>query len=147
MGIRIPSHTAEREQLSSQRITSTLKDHILTQDCDYDYEIINDQLQEKSKIRQQNWKRDQSEANRIHTLLPDRLQKASALSREKRASTWLSTLPLTEHGFTLPKSAFHDALACMAWPQFACLPTAAAEPTLVWSTPYLVKKEDSNHPA
>ena len=29
----------------------------------------------------------------------------------KGASTWLTVLPLTEHGFTLHKSAFHDALA------------------------------------
>ena len=28
----------------------------------------------------------------------------------KRASTWLTVLLLTEHGFTLHKSAFHDAL-------------------------------------
>ncbi len=56
-------------------------------------------------------------------LLPDRLQKASALSREKGASTWLSALPLTEHGFTLPKSAFHDALALRYGWAPACLPT------------------------
>ena len=33
------------------------------------------------------------------------------LSKEKVASTWLSALPLTEHGFSLHKSGFHDALA------------------------------------
>ena len=47
----------------------------------------------------------------MYSQLPDRLQKAVALSREKGASTWLTVLPLTEHGFTLHKSAFHDALA------------------------------------
>ena len=30
---------------------------------------------------------------------------------EKGASTWLTVLPLTDHGFTLHKSAFQDALA------------------------------------
>ena len=33
------------------------------------------------------------------------------LAMEKGASTWLTVLPLTEHGFTLHRSAFQDALA------------------------------------
>ena len=33
------------------------------------------------------------------------------LSKTKGASTWLTVLPLSEHGFTLHKSAFQDALA------------------------------------
>ena len=111
LGIRVPSKVAESELLASQKVTSTLIDHIIFQDNEYGYGIVNDQMQAKSKIRQENQKRDQDEAQRIYTQLPDRLQKAVTLSREKGASTWLTTLPLTEHGFTLHKSAFHDALA------------------------------------
>ena len=111
LGIRVPSKVAESELLASQKVTSTLIDHIISQDNEYGYGIVNDQMQAKSKIRQENQKRDQDEAQRIYTQLPDRLQKAVTLSREKGASTWLTTLPLTEHGFTLHKSAFHDALA------------------------------------
>ena len=33
------------------------------------------------------------------------------LAKEKGSSTWLTTLPLAEHGFALHKGAFHDALA------------------------------------
>ena len=33
------------------------------------------------------------------------------LAKQKGASSWLTTLPLTEHSFTLHKAAFHDALA------------------------------------
>ena len=111
LGIHIPSKVADRELLSSQKITSTLSDHILSQDNEYGYNIIIDQLQEKSTIRGDNRERGDAEANRIYTQLPDRLQKVVALSREKGASTWLTALPLTEHGFTLHKSAFLDALA------------------------------------
>ena len=110
LGIRIPSKVAERELLSSQKVTSTLRDHILAQDDECSYSIVNNQMQAKSKIRQENQKRDQDEAQRIYTQLPDRLQKVVTLSRGKGASTWLTALPLTEHGFTLHKSAFHDAL-------------------------------------
>ena len=62
LGIRVPSKAAERELLSSQKVTLTLRDHILTQDNEYGYNIINDQMQTKSKIRQENQKRDQDEA-------------------------------------------------------------------------------------
>ena len=87
LGIRIPSKVAERELLSSQKVTSTLRVHILAQDDKYGYSIVNDQMQAKSKIRQENQKRDQDEAQRIYTQLPDRLQKAVTLLREKGAST------------------------------------------------------------
>lgn len=38
-------------------------------------------------------------------------QLAMDLSLEKGASSWLTTLPLKEHGFSLHKTAFRDALA------------------------------------
>ena len=34
-----------------------------------------------------------------------------SLAQERGASSWLSTLPINEHGFTLHKGAFRDALA------------------------------------
>ena len=47
----------------------------------------------------------------IHcTSLPNSLQKAVDMAKEKGASTWLSALPITEHGFALHKGAFKDAL-------------------------------------
>ena len=44
-------------------------------------------------------------------ILPDGLQRAVTLAREKGSSSWLTALPLAEHSFTLHKGAFHDALA------------------------------------
>ena len=58
-----------------------------------------------------------NEQNNLHTMeelkcsLPDTLQRALILASERGASSWLTSLPLTEHGFTLHKSAFQDALA------------------------------------
>ena len=96
---------------SSEKVTLTLKDHILDQDREYGYDIINDQLLNKANVSKDNKKRNEQEADSIYQQLPDRLQKAVDLARMKGASTWLTVLPLTEHGFTLHKSAFHDALA------------------------------------
>ena len=43
--------------------------------------------------------------------MPVTLKRAVELAKEKGASTWLTSLPLSEHGFTLHKGAFQDALA------------------------------------
>lgn len=45
--------------------------------------------------------------------LPNKMQRAMSLSTEKGSSSWLSILPITEHGFALHESAFCDAL-CLA---------------------------------
>ena len=52
-----------------------------------------------------------ADAEEIYKLLPTSLQRSVDLAKEKGASTWLTALPLVEHGFTLHKGAFHDALA------------------------------------
>ena len=42
--------------------------------------------------------------------LPSDLQHTLTLASERRTSSWLSALPIEEHGFALHKSAFRDAL-------------------------------------
>ena len=110
LGIRLPSKNADREHNSSLLVTSMLKDHILNQSKDYSYVIMRDQYN-KANISKQNSERCKEEADRICAQLPPNLQKAMMLAMEKGTSTWLTVLPLAEHGFTLHKSAFQDALA------------------------------------
>ena len=45
------------------------------------------------------------------------------MAKVKGASTGVTVLPLTEHGFTLCKSAFHDALALWYGWTPSCLPS------------------------
>ena len=110
LGIRIPSETAANELQSSLFVTSSLKDHILDQDREYGHNIITDQLQKKA-INRLNRERGVRDADDLYSQLSDSLQRAVNLAKEKGASTWLTVLPLTDHGFALHKSAFHDALA------------------------------------
>ena len=49
-------------------------------------------------------------ANDLEENLPTKLQKALTICSEKGASSWLSALPISEHGFALHKGAFRDAL-------------------------------------
>ena len=62
-------------------------------------------------MRQENHVRTSTEAEELRDLLPDALKRAVDLAKEKGSSTWLTALPLVEHGFALHKRAFHDALA------------------------------------
>ena len=96
LGIRIPSKNVEKElqssQLqSSQLVSSSLVSHILEQNQEYGYDVIADQQQSKATIRNRNGEMSSKEAD---------------LAKEKRASTWLTALPLKEHGFSLHRAAF-----------------------------------------
>ena len=111
LGIDIPSKTADRELQSSILVTSTLQDHILSQEDEYGHDIITEQLASKATIRNSNKERVLRDANDLMGILPDGLQRAVTLAKEKGSSSWLTALPLAEHSFTLHKGAFHDALA------------------------------------
>ena len=50
-------------------------------------------------------------AEKIRESLSPSMQLAMDLAQEKGASSWLTALPLEEHGFSLHKSAFKDAMA------------------------------------
>ena len=59
------------------------------------------------KVKKQ---RQSQAAVELKDKLPNSLQRAISLSIEKGSSSWLSTLPIAEHGFALHKCAFRDSL-------------------------------------
>ena len=110
LGIAIPSQQADREHLSSLMVTSALQDHIILQNEAYGHEVIAKQLESKAIVRNKNRKSSKA-ACELTVVLPDSLRRSVELASEKGSSTWLTLLPLSEHGFALHKGAFHDALA------------------------------------
>ena len=62
-------------------------------------------------VRNENRERSSQAARDLTELLPTGLQRSVKLASEKGSSTWLTVLPLSEHGFAIHKGAFHDALA------------------------------------
>ena len=111
LGIHIPSRAAANEYHASQQVTSTLCDHVISQDLVYSSEIIAKQLEAKAQISRETKERTSFEFNEVYENLPVSLRRAADLATEKGSSTWLTALPLAEHGFALHKGAFHDALA------------------------------------
>ena len=111
LGIRLPSLHADREHQSSKLITKPLSNLILQQSTEYDYNTLCEQRQKRAELTRINRQGIQSEASVINQQLPLELQRAMDLASQKGSSSWLTTLPLAEHGFALHRAAFHDALA------------------------------------
>ena len=117
LGLHVPSNAAADEYHSSRLVTSTLCNHIVSQNLVYSPEIIAMQLDAKKHVSCEARERTLSEFNEIYVNMTTSLQRAIDLTREKGSSTWLTVLPLTEHGFALHKGAFYDALALRyGWP-------------------------------
>ena len=49
-------------------------------------------------------------AENIESNLPDQIKRAVILAKEKGASSWLTVLPIEQHGYNLPKSSFRDCI-------------------------------------
>ena len=65
-------------------------DHILKQDKEYGSDIIADQLQNKSIISKRNKDRSIEESDILYSHLPDQLQRAVDLAKEKMCKRSLS---------------------------------------------------------
>ena len=75
------------------------------------YEVLHDQMTAKAEIHQKRREQVNMEAARLRDELTPSLQRAMDLARLKGSSSWLTVLPLEEHGVSLHKGAFVDALA------------------------------------
>ncbi len=106
-----PTKASDREFSSSFLASEPLRDLILMQDPTYSFETWVKQSSIKKAIHQQNRLAEQSEDSALNPRLDDTLRRAVDLASEKGASSWLTSLPLSEFGFTLHKGAFRDALA------------------------------------
>ena len=110
LGIVSPS-SLSGEYNWSQKVSAPLVSLILAQSFNNPPESYNDQLdlnKEIKKFSRGQWKllSDQLKAD-----LSSELLYSTQLAEEKGASNWLTSLPIQEHGFSLHKAAFRDALA------------------------------------
>ena len=65
----------------------------------------------KSSVRKERTERQADGARKVYDQLPAAERRLLDCACEKGASSWLSTLPIEEHGFCLSKGAFRDALS------------------------------------
>ena len=125
-GIIDPCVSAAFQFDSSQRVTVPLVSIFLEQDPVFSVNVLNEYLVLKQEIYLENPCRCGEVADTLHPLLPLELQHAREFAYLNGASSWLTVLPLDEHGFSLHKGDFRDAV-CLpyGWPLLH-LPTECA---------------------
>ena len=69
-----------------------------------------DQMTIKAELQHLRQQQHLEAVAELQPRLPEHLHRAMELGSEKGASSWLSILPIEEHGFSLHKVAFRDAL-------------------------------------
>ena len=108
--------TADAEYDASTRLTAPLVALIVARErtvrgCQEQQTILKKEIQSAKR------KRENEMAKTVIEELPDTLQRSVHLAQEKGASSWLTVRPLQQHGFTLHKSAFYDAVGLRYnWP-------------------------------
>lgn len=109
-----PTVICQNEFASSLKISAPLTAIIAAQSDDFDIPQLYDI---KSEVHQDKLHAIEHRANELRGQLPVNLQRSFDLSCEMGASSWLTVLPLQDHGFLLHKQEFIDAL-CMRyqWP-------------------------------
>ena len=125
LGINDPTMSAHTEFATSTQISAPLVALIIAQENEYS--IDQRELRKiKADTKSLNRSRLEERAKELKKELKPPLQRAIDQAMEKGASTWLSVLPIDEHGFSLHKGAFRDALCLRyAW-QIPRLPQTCA---------------------
>ena len=111
-GLAIPNPivSAPFEYSSSVKITAPLVSCIMSQCMDLPHSTLVDQKQAKATIHSLRQQLHSSEIVRLKATLAPAHVRSMALNSEQGASSWLSVLPISDHGFALHKGAFHDAM-------------------------------------
>ena len=115
LGIAMPSKIAKEQHSASLRLTSSLV-RDLTGNINLPEDAVPPQAT-KAELRREARVAANATADEVHQHLPEQMQHARLVASEKGASSWLTALPIADHGFALPKGAFRDALCLRyGWP-------------------------------
>ena len=110
LGLTDPTSTADHERDASREITASMVQSIITQETVFSQDpttantSINDIKRRKKEHQESNFAR-------IYDALEPPSRRLLDCACEPGASTWLSAVPVEEHGFCLSKSSFTDALS------------------------------------
>ena len=111
LGLVNPTISANQHYLASQHITAVLVHNIQQQSVTEHQDFNNLQQRVKADEKKKRTATLKEKADKLLPKLSPSLQRCVQLSQEKGASSWLSALPLEQHGYNLHKSEFKDAIA------------------------------------
>ena len=110
LGVADPSQYSAFQFSASVAITAPLVQSILQRSSAPSADVLFDQLEAKRRVVDEHRKSITDFYDSLLPSLSSSLHKSVLLSGESGSSSWLTALPLTEHGFALHKGAFRDAL-------------------------------------
>ena len=110
LGIAYPSKQTASQHTACGYITTPLVELIVNRSEAYTSETKAAQTRVKNSTCNFRRQQQNTAALELKEKLPRHLQRVIDVSSEKGASSWLSTLPIQEHGFSLHKGAFRDTL-------------------------------------
>ena len=90
---------ADAKHENSKQATKVLTDAILAQQIDLPPSLDDDSSAAKAEIRSRRRKQQADQLEAIHARMTPEQLRANTIAQEVGASSWLSTLPLTEKGF------------------------------------------------
>ena len=110
LGIVNPTKIARNQYNASCKITAPMVSLLCNKDLEYSDSTGIEQKQIKDTIHKCNRTMIYDHARQVVKTLPQFQQLAIEQASEKGASSWLTTIPIKEHGFNLHKQAFRDAI-------------------------------------
>ena len=108
LGLVSPT-TLTKDYDNSLRLYAPLSALITLQSADLG-DTYEKQREVKATLRAERRRQQETTAAVLKARLPSHLQSAADHASEKGSSSWVTALPIADHGFTLHKGAFRDAL-------------------------------------
>ena len=122
LGSVVPSIHLSSFYALSQQIAAHLIDKLLQQSPSCSLTIYEGMYQSKHEVGASCCNDLITFARSFPEYLSFSLRPSFGAASECRASCWLTTLPIAEHRFAMPKGEFHNALCLRFGWQLACLP-------------------------
>ena len=130
LGICDPYQTSGEYYKFSRELSHRLVDLILQQCNSLPHDIIDSQ---SVILKQLSQTKHQSQVDTVQSVLarsPHNLRQALGCCQEKGASSWLSAIPIQQHGFALHKTDFTDVYAMAGFHHSYLLTVFVAKPLL-----------------
>ena len=99
---------------------------VVSQCTQIHYNTLTSQVHIRVSIHSLNHRLSKEQSDSIRSCLSTQLQRQFHIANEKGVSSWLTALPISNHGFNLHKRAFWDALCLRYGWQPSSLPTTCA---------------------
>ena len=126
LGIPNPEQLSPVQYHNSLFVCRPIVDLTISQESVIPYEAFASQSNAKTSIHTTNRQLAKQQSESVRTLLSPQLRRLFDIANEKGVSSWLTALPISEHGFNLHKRAFWDAICIRYGVQPSSLPTSCA---------------------